>query len=109
MATYKTTPTRITTTTQTTVYTAPAGGTSGISVRIVAGGNTTAGNIKIELNQGSDRTYTWVPVPATTAATDGYFTITVALPAAVLASGDLIKVTLHESATYDIFVNCYEL
>lgn len=105
MPTAISTPLRISTTTPTTLYTAPAGGTTGITLVVAANANTSAGFIKIEVNKGSDRAFAYLPVrDVTSGGATPYWSGSIGLGGLTLASGNTIKITTPQAIDFDFWV-----
>jgi hypothetical protein len=102
----KTVPIRITTSgAPTTAYISPSNTARLDSIKTVANSATTSGKIKIELvRSGTPYTIGWITVQATNPTTGLYFENYFLLEQIVFLTGDTIRLTTHESITYDFFL-----
>jgi hypothetical protein len=102
----KTVPVRISTSaTPTTVYTSPSNTATLDAIKVVANAATTFGKIKVELTRGGN-TYTlgWINVPVSNPSTVQYFETFTLFENIVFLTSDIVKITTHESITYDFFI-----
>jgi hypothetical protein len=102
----RTVPVRISTSaTPTNAYTSPSNIATLDAIKVVANAATTAGKVQVEVVRGgSPYTIGWIDVQATTPSTSSYFETYTLMENMIFLTGDVVRITTHQSIDYDFFL-----
>lgn len=94
-----------TSSTPTSVYTSPSNVATLDAIKVVANGTTTLGNIQVEIVRGGNPfTYIWILVSTNNPSTTIYYDTFNPVPQFNFQTGDVVRITTHQSIPYDFFI-----